>query len=296
MSLSHAASFLNLTSSQFRPAVTWSLAIICGFSFATAQEIDRTQNERPVFKNSLGMEFVLIPAGQCNVGSPPTEEHRAADEELLPIKFSNDFYLGRYEVMQFEYEEVMASNPSFRKQKAWPVNDVTWAEAESFCAKLSALDPEKKAGRSYRLPTEGEWEYACRAGTTTAYYFGDSSEDLDKHAWTINNSEGKPQVPGGKLPNPWGLYDMYGNVQELCTSVRKGSQTAKIPQYFQVPGGSKEASSNDEPVARGGAYWGNKIFSKGAYRSAKRTKLPLGRRPETGFRIVMEQSKEMTSK
>lgn len=263
---------------------------------AVAQQDGSPERERPVIKNSIEMEFVLILAGQCNIGSPAKEENRAADEELMPYKIPEDFYFGRYEVMQFEYEELMRDNPSLHKKKPLPVHDVSWTEAESFCAKLSALDAEKKAGRSYRLPTEGEWEYACRAGTTTAYYFGESPEDLDKHAWTLENSGGKPKSPGGKSPNPWGLYDMYGNVAELCSSVRTSTRSVAIPEYFRVPGDSTIKGPDSKPVSRGGAYYGNKIFSKGAYRSAKRSPLSMDRRPEVGFRLVMVQAKPSKGK
>ena len=150
--------------------------------------------------NSIEMKFRLIPGGS--------------------------FSIGVHEVTQSQYESVMGANPSANKGANKPVEQVSWNDAVAFCVKLSSLPAEVAAGRVYRLPTEAEWEYACRAGTTTAYSFGDDEKDLEKYAWFGVNSGSTTHGVGEKLPNGWGLYDMHGNVWEWCSDeglIRGGS-------------------------------------------------------------------------
>ena len=160
-------------------------------------EADRLEADRvgslPPFKNTIGMSFKQL------YGGP-----------------GGDFSIGVHEVTQQQCESVMGDNPSSIKGANSAVETVSWHDAVAFCAKLSSLPAEVAAGREYRLPTEAEWEYACRAGTTTAYSFGDDAQDLGNYAWFSANSESTHAV-GEKLPNGWGLYDMYGNVWEWCS-------------------------------------------------------------------------------
>lgn len=137
-----------------------------------------------------------------------------------PVAITRDFWLGKHEVTQAEYTALMGRNPShFQGDSNCPVEKLNWFEAQEYCAALS--ERERQAGRLpagyvYRLPSEAEWEYACRAGATNLFSFGDDPQDADAHAWTLENSESKTHPIGLKRANPWGLHDMHGNVWEWC--------------------------------------------------------------------------------
>ena len=175
-------------------------------------------------KNSIGMEFASIPAGKFLMGSPKTEKERDPDETQHEVTLTQGFRMGVHEVTQAQYEQVMGKNPSFSKGATLPVEQVSYDDALAFCKKLSDLPAEKAAGRKYRLPTEAEWEYCCRAGTSTPFHFGNELNG------TQANCNGKipygttkkgPYLiktsPVGSYPaNAWGLHDMHGNVIEWC--------------------------------------------------------------------------------
>jgi len=161
--------------------------------------------------NRLGMVLVPVPAGQFWLGSPALETGHQEDETRHLVQITKPFYFSAHEVTQKQYESVMGYNPTHSKDADKPVENVSWNEAVDFCDKLS-----KQEGHQYRLPTEAEWEYACRAGTTTAYSFGEDASRLDRYAWYSGNSDYTTHTGGEKLPNPWGLYDMHGNVWEWC--------------------------------------------------------------------------------
>ena len=178
--------------------------------------------------NSIGMKLVRIPAGRFLMGSAETDDGARDDEKPQhQVQISRPFYMGAYEVTQLQFTGLMEINPSsFTRDgllqgapqeldcSSLPVDNVTWLAAIEFCRRLSNLPAEKEAGRVYRLPTEAEWEYACRAGTTTAYHFGDDVKKLDDYAWHGYNSEFIYHPVATRKPNPWGLYDMHGNVAE----------------------------------------------------------------------------------
>jgi formylglycine-generating enzyme required for sulfatase activity len=168
-----------------------------------------TANES--FTNSIGMEFVLIPAGSFTMGADKNFED-ADDDETPPhrVTISKPFYLGKYEVTQTQWEAVMRDNPSRFKGPNNPVEQVSWKDAQVFIKRLN----EKEGHDRYRLPSEAEWEYTARAGTTGPYSFGDNAGLLGRYAWYIKNSGDKTHPVGQKKPNAWGLHDMYGNVWE----------------------------------------------------------------------------------
>ncbi|MEA5479483.1 SUMF1/EgtB/PvdO family nonheme iron enzyme [Pseudanabaena galeata UHCC 0370] len=166
------------------------------------------------FGNGINLEMVYINSGIFNMGSTP--EEKGGENERPQIKDANvsAFYMGKYQVTQAQWQVIMGNNPShfkgfFKNNSQNPVESVSWNDAQEFCKKLS-----QKTGREFRLPSEAEWEYACRAGTNTAYSFGDNASLLGEYAWYSDNSGSKTHPVGQKKPNPWGVYDMHGNVWE----------------------------------------------------------------------------------
>lgn len=193
--------------------------------FEQARRLANPQSKRPdpiTITNSIGMVLVHIPSGEFLMGTPENDPSKAWDEIPHRVRISKQFFMGKYEVTQAQYQKVMGKNPSYCAKlpnpEQHPVEQVSWDDAVAFCRELSELPDEKAAGRSYRLPTEAEWEYACRAGTTTAYHFGNDSNDLSKYALFGGHKAGvwATQKVGIKLPNAWGLHDMHGNVWEWC--------------------------------------------------------------------------------
>ncbi len=168
-----------------------------------------------VIEGPVGIKVVVIPptrSGAFQMGSPVGEEGRGDDETQHEVTLTHGFLLGCTEVTQGQYEAVMGKNPSQTQGKDLPVDNVSWEDAVRFCEELT-----KRSGNFvFRLPTEAEWEYACRADTRTTFYFGSDERDLEANAWVAWNSERRLQPVGTRKPNAWGLYDMLGNAWEWC--------------------------------------------------------------------------------
>ncbi len=210
------------------------------------------------------IEFVRVPEGQFLMGEK-VQSHK--------VTITKPFMLGRYPVTQIQWEAVMGINPSrFKGDGDLPVGRVPWDGAQNFIRRLNAMAGEN----AYRLPTEAEWEYACRAGTTTKYSFGGDPANLGTYAWYGANASGVTHIVGQKLPNAWGLYDMHGNVWEWCNDWygEYSSSSANDPE------GPSEGSYR---VLRGGGF-----YSDGSYcRSADRYYFyPDGSLYSSGFRVV----------
>jgi len=191
---------------------TWGIATSPGEPPRRAAAMQRII-ELPTLHNSVGMSLMRVPAGPFVMGSATGEGGQSGGIDQRLVTIPSAFYLGTIEVTQQQYEAVMKQNPSDRRWLGpqMPVQSVTWNEANEFCRRLSQAE-----GRHYRLPTSAEWEYACRAGSTTP--FGDSGS-LDLVGWYAGNSGGAIHTAGGKQPNVWGFYDMHGNVAEWCSDV-----------------------------------------------------------------------------
>jgi uncharacterized protein (TIGR02996 family) len=185
----------------------------------------------PFWTNAVGMRFAWVPPGVFLMGSPDTELERRDDEAQHRVWLTKGLWLGVYPVTRPQWQVVRGINPSLFEREPLPVAQVSWQDCQAFCAALSQRD-----GRRYALPTEAEWEYACRAGTTTAYAFGDF---LDRtHANYGQNEEHGQTVPVGSYrPNAFGLYDMHGNVSEWCQdwyiSVLSTSGEAEDPMHLE---------------------------------------------------------------
>jgi formylglycine-generating enzyme required for sulfatase activity len=221
------------------------------------------------------MELVRIPAGEFLMGSPEDEGTRDVDEgPHHRVRISKPFYMGKYEVTQAQWKAVMGENPSgIQGSGDLPVEQVSWYDSVDFCWNAS-----RKTGKYIRLPSEAEWEYACRAGSTTAYSFGGSPDPLSQYAWYIDNSDPKTHPMGQKKPNRWGLYDMHGNVWEWCADWYGESYYATSPA--SDPRG---AASDEFRVVRGGSW-----LSRGRdCRSANRYwYMPDDRKHYIGFRVA----------
>jgi formylglycine-generating enzyme required for sulfatase activity len=223
---------------------------------------------------SVLMEFVWIPGGTFLMGSPQNEEGRYSDEgPVHKVEITRGFWLGRYEVTQAQWAGVTGGNPSYFKGPDRPVERVSWSDVQKFIRKLNEL----AGAELYRLPTEAEWEYACRAGTRTRFSWGDTDKGLDEYGWSLRDSGGETHAVGKKRPNPWGLYDMHGNVWEWCQDWYDPDYYSKSP----CPDPTGPASGEVRVVRGGGCY-----SSPRDCRSANRDYFGPANRGTIGFRLL----------
>lgn len=215
--------------------------------------------------NGVSLEMILVPTGKFTMGSNEKENEKPPREVIVP-----SFYIGKYEVTQKQWQAVMDENPSRFDGDDLPVEQVSWDEARAFCKKLTAM-----TGKTYRLPSEAEWEYACRAGTP-----GDYAGKLDEIAWYRDNSGMKTHPVGKKDANAFGLFDMHGNVWEWCEDVSH-------EDYNDAPkDGSawKKRGDQGRRVRRGGS-WG--AFSYICRSASRDDNAPSARDADVGFRVVV---------
>jgi sulfatase modifying factor 1 len=236
--------------------------------------------------NSIGIKLMRIPKGKFMMGSPETEKERRVAETQHEVTISHNFYMGATEVTQAQWQKVMGNNPSKFKGDDLPVQTVSWTDAVDFCNKLSELPEEKKAGRIYLLPTEAQWEYACRAGTTTPFHFGSQlngrQANCDGTAPYGTETKGpnlEKTSPVGTYPaNAWGLYDMHGNVHEWCSDWfgEYSKESVTDPK-------GHDRSPGPLLIIRGG-FWGNGAVS---CRSASRFGGDPSESINVGFRLAL---------
>ncbi len=197
------------------------------------------------------LEMIAIPGGSFLMGL--NNYNNAKPIHKVNIK---PFYLGKYTITQEQYQAVMGINPSHFKGAKHPVENVSCDDAVEFCKKLL-----QKTGKKYRLPSEAEWEWACRAGTQTKYCFGDDKSRLEEYAWYINNSTGKTHPVGQKKSNQFGLYDIHGNVWEWCSDRWHGNY-----QNAPTDGSSWDSGIDNNRVRRGGSWDSDAINCRSAFR------------------------------
>jgi len=218
-------------------------------------------------KTKSGVDMILVPSGSFTMGD------KQGDVDEQPHKvYVDSFYVDKYLVTQEEYEKVMGENPSRWKERKNPVEQVRWSDAVKYCNARSRLEGFQPCynletwecnfdADGYRLPTEAEWEYACRAGTETSYSFGDDARKLKNYAWFKDNSGGRPRPVGQKLPNPWGIYDVYGNVWEWCNDFYKVDYYQESPEK-----NPKGPATGDTKVLRGGCWNATADKCRSSYR------------------------------
>jgi formylglycine-generating enzyme required for sulfatase activity len=208
--------------------------------------------EQATETNSIGMAMLLIPAGEFTMGSPDGDSDEKPPHK---VRITKPFWLGKCEVTVGQFRKFVADS-KYDAGTGWqtafasqtddhPVVNVSWDDAKAFCDWLT-----KKESKKYRLPTEAEWEYACRAGTQTQWSFGDNESDLGTYAWFSGNSSNQTHPVGQKQPNAWGLYDMHGNVWEWCADWYDSGYYGK--SSANDPTGPEGGSSR---VYRGGSWY-----------------------------------------
>jgi formylglycine-generating enzyme required for sulfatase activity len=232
-----------------------------GFRIAVASSSTPMKMAGITATNTINMEFAPIPSGSFTMGSPENEDGRGFGnrEPQVSVTLSKNFWMGKFEVTQKQWKAVMSGrNPSFELGDDLPVNGIGHRNATDFCTTLTYA--EHNAGKlsndwTYRLPTDAEWKYACRAGTTTRFSFGDDASIAGDYAWYLLNSGQSFHTIGLKKPNKWGLYDMHGNVWEWCYDDSVSDVYSKRSGITVDPSVEEDGSlSGREPrVLRGGS-------------------------------------------
>jgi formylglycine-generating enzyme required for sulfatase activity len=235
--------------------------------------------------NSLGMELILLPAGEFIMGGDWDAEQ--ADENELPkhaVVFEAQFYMGKYTVTQSQWQAIMGDDPSEFKGADHPVETISHEDANAFIKRLN----EKENTHTYRLPTEAEWEYAARAGFQSTYCFGTDLGRLKEFAWFQTNSGGATHPVGKLSPNDWGLHDMHGNVHEWCADWYRRDYYAASPTKHPV--GPPQGVAR---VLRGGDWSSEAWYCRCAIRSLSS---PQRRSPRVGFRVVKDLTEHASSR
>jgi formylglycine-generating enzyme required for sulfatase activity len=235
---------------------------------SVAKSLQKEVEEKADLGKGIKLDLVLIPAGKFKMGSPESEKGLSKAETLHEVTLTKPFYTGKYEVTQEQWEAVMGKNPSIKKGAKLPVTNVSWGGCQDFIKKLNA-----KTNGGYRLPTEAEWEYACRAGTTTAYSFGDSLTKSDANYGAV---EANTEVVGSYKPNAFGLFDMHGNVWEWCKDWY-GYYPALAVADPEGP------ASGTRRVFRGGSIGNHESFARSSNRNFNP---PIFQNNLLGFRLV----------
>ncbi|MFH0982415.1 MAG: SUMF1/EgtB/PvdO family nonheme iron enzyme [Planctomycetota bacterium] len=228
----------------------------------------------------VAMDFVFIPAGEFFMGSLPFERGREDDEGPQHQEtVGQPLFVGKYEVTQAQWRAVMGASAGYWEGDTLPVQGITWDESVVFCAEVS-----HRTGRRVRLPTEVEWEYAARAGTSTRFSFGDNDSELSRYGWFKDNAGDRPHAVGTLLPNAWGLYDMHGNVWEFCEDYYHATYTG-APVDGSARLDKADTDFSEFRVCRGASAYDDAKWCRSAERGCHH---PDWRDQWVGFRIVVE--------
>jgi formylglycine-generating enzyme len=277
----------------------WALTLVAAAGLAARDRFDGTKagDERTI----AGIRFCWCPRGTFRMGSPPGEPERRPGEDQVGVTLTRGFWAGKYEVTQGDWRRVAGRLPGaltaeLSEGDDYPVGNVNFAEAEAFCRKLTELARESgelPMGWEFRLPTEAQWEYACRAGTTTATSFGDSlsGRQANFKGKPYNGAEpgpslGKAAVVGSYPPNPWGLHDMHGNTFEWCRDWYHARLPGGIdPDLHDARSTAQRSRTGDASRVRRGGAWTDDGWP---CRSAFRLRFEPDRRYDhIGFRVVI---------
>ncbi len=244
------------------------LAVLAASSCRKAKDSPAGSAMTQVVKTKSGIEMVLIPGGWFEIGS----EKGSPDESPVHRVWVDSFLMDKYEVTQEQYGRFPLPDPSHFKNPRHPTEQMNWNDAALYCNERSrdeGLEPcyDEKTwecdfeSNGYRLPTEAEWEYACRAGTDTKYSFGNDASKLRQYAWFAQNAAKKTHPVGQKKPNPWGLYDIHGNVAEWCNDFYSPDYYKRSPER-----NPKGPTKGKERILRGGAWNSTANGCRSSYR------------------------------
>jgi len=284
-------------------ALVLCAALVILFGLRRSKTINRKSPDKApkMIKTSSGIEMVRIPGGWFSMGSNRGD----SDEAPVHKVWIAPFLMDRYEVTQEQYGKLVIGNPSRFKDERRPVEQIRWVEAILYCNARSlaeglepCYDEETRQcnfqANGYRLPSEAEWEYACRAGTNTDYAFGSGKRTLKRYALYKENANKKTHPVGQKKPSPWGLFDMYGNVAEWCNDKYDKNYYKRSPE--NDPRGPADGKKY---VVRGGAWNSSAHSCRSAYRSGESPGSfadACFARPDIGFRCVRNASRNTSTK
>ena len=262
--------------------IPW-LSLLWLMIFTTNSSAAEKPAGNAVHTDQQGIEFVLIKPGSFLMGRHVNDD-MGYDPEMPQheVKIANAFYLGKYEVTQAQWQAVMGSNPANFVDPQRPVENVSFKDIQAFIDKLNIAQPNS----TYRLPSEVEWEYAARAGTTSAYFSGPNAAFVSQYGWYIGNTSGSTEPVGQLKPNPWGLYDIYGNVAEWVEDCWHNNYIdAPVTAVAWTTSASWFSNSCKERVLRGGSWFSPAFELRSAYRFKH---FSYNRSLHKGFRLALD--------
>lgn len=208
----------------------------------------------PVARENKSLDLINVGSGTFQMGHTPDQTLQLSDQSF-EVTVSEDFWIGKYSVTQSQWHSVMETNPSEVKGDDLPITNISWNKAQLFCKELNISYSENiPSGYQFQLPTEAQWEYTCRAATESRNYGGNEVEDVLKIAWCKENSNKNLQRVGLKEPNPWGIYDMFGNIFEWCFDMIVDYPDGKVTDWIGIDSNEYFGAVGLDRIVRGGCY------------------------------------------